>query len=160
MGSTLTVSYSFGDDLFLFHVGDTRAYVFRAGQLQQLTHDHTIGQSLVDAGALESSALKEHKLRHILTRALGHGAHQVQTEVHQLQLVNDDRLLLCSDGLHDMVDDATIARILSQNLSSKDACQALVDKALEVGGRDNVTVLLARYAVPERPKNAPDLTPL
>jgi protein phosphatase len=150
MGTTLTASYSYGDDFFLFHIGDTRAYLFREGRLQQLTRDHTVPQGLVDAGLLSPEALPRHHLRHVLTRSLGQASGDVPIDVHQGKLADGDRLLLCSDGLYDMVDDATISTILARPLTSQETCQALVDQALQAGGKDNVTVLLARYTIPIR----------
>jgi serine/threonine protein phosphatase PrpC len=153
MGTTLTVSFSVGDDLLLFHIGDCRAYLWRQGRLRQLTRDHTMAQSLADAGVISASELPRHKLRHMLTQALGTERGHVHTEVHQLQLADGDRLLLCSDGLYDMVADEDIAAILTRELTSQSACQALVDQALQNGGKDNVTVLLARYGIPPRPED-------
>jgi serine/threonine protein phosphatase PrpC len=152
MGTTLTVSFSVGDDLLLFHIGDCRAYLWREGRLRQLTRDHTMAQSLADAGIIPVSQLPKHRLRHMLTKALGTERGHVHTEVHQLQIADGDRLLLCSDGLYDMVTDEDIAAILSREVSSQRACQALVDQALANGGKDNVTVLLARYGIPPRPE--------
>jgi serine/threonine protein phosphatase PrpC len=157
MGTTLTASYSFGDDLFLFHVGDSRAYLYRQGRLRQLTRDHTMAQALADAGLIEARELPQHRLRHVLTRCLGQQGGPVQTEVHQLQLADRDRLLLCSDGLHGMVEDGKIAAILAKAPSSQEACGALVDAALERGGKDNVTVLVADYRMPPRPGAAAGL---
>jgi serine/threonine protein phosphatase PrpC len=148
MGTTLTVAYSFCKDLFIAHVGDSRAYLFRQGELNQLTCDHTLAQALADRGQIAPEAVAGHRFKHVLTNVLGGHAGPVQTEIQHLRLEQGDRLLLCSDGLTDMVADTQIARVLSQMEGSEKACRALVDLALESGGRDNVTVVLARYAFP------------
>jgi serine/threonine protein phosphatase PrpC len=150
MGSTLTVSYSFGDDLFLFHIGDSRAYIFRDGEMKQLTRDQTMAQSLADAGLISPGALPKHRLRHVLTQVLGNEGSPLHTEVHHLQLKDGDRLLLCSDGLYDMVDHETLTHIMKQELNPQETCRALVEKALEKGGKDNVTVLVGSYGIPVR----------
>ena len=154
MSTTFTGTYSIGADLFLYHVGDSRAYLFRDGRLLQLTRDHTTAQALADAGWIAPEQVATHGLRHVLTRALGGRGGDVEVEVQHSRLADGDRLLLCTDGLTEMVPDARIAEVLGRLPSSQDACRALVDLALEAGGKDNVTVVLARYAFPEPP--APD----
>ena len=148
MGTTMTVSYSIGADLFLCHVGDSRAYLFHHGHLHRLTHDHTLAQALADAGRILPEQVATHRLRHVLTRAIGMRGAQVEPEVQHLHLCDGDRLLLCTDGLSDLVPDEEIADVLRRLDASQDACDALVERALEHGGRDNITVILARYTIP------------
>jgi serine/threonine protein phosphatase PrpC len=148
MGTTLTVAYSFCRDLFVAHVGDSRAYLFRQGELHQLTCDHTLAQALADRGQIPREAVAGHRFKHVLTNVLGGHAGPIQTEIEHMQLEQGDRLLLCSDGLTDMVPDAEIRDVLERIQDSKKACQSLVDLALDGGGRDNVTVVLARYTFP------------
>jgi len=153
MGTTMTIAYSIGADLFLAHVGDTRCYLFHDGKLQQLTRDQTQAQMLVDAGLLRREEMATSRLRSVLTNALGCGDPALEVEMQRLHLGAGDRLLLCSDGLTDMVDDPTIAGVLSNPRGPAAACRALVDLALEHGGHDNVTVIVADYvfdSVPER----------
>jgi PPM family protein phosphatase len=149
MGTTLTVACSLGADLLVAHVGDSRAYVFRAGRLGQLTRDHTWAQQLADTGMIRPDEVATHRLRHVLTNALGGSASPVSADVQFTRLSDGDQVLLCTDGLTDMVDDDAIAAILGQAATAQEACQALVDAALERGGRDNVTAALARYRFPE-----------
>ena len=149
MGTTLTVAYSFCSDLFVAHIGDSRAYLFREGNLHQLTRDHTLAQELADRGQIPPQAVARHKFRHILTNVLGGSAGPLDTEIQHFRLSDSDRLLLCSDGLTDMVDDETIAGVLKKKEDSAGACRALVDAALEAGGKDNVTVIVARYRFSE-----------
>jgi protein phosphatase len=145
MGTTLTVAYSLGLDLFVAHVGDSRAYVFHEGAVRQLTRDHTYMQNLVDAGMLSREEAAGHELRNVLTNVLG-GAHRsVEVEFQRLRLAAGDRLLLCSDGLTGPVKDEEIATILGASPSAEESCRHLVDRALALGAPDNVTVLVARY---------------
>jgi PPM family protein phosphatase len=146
MGTTLTVAYSFCSDLFVAHVGDSRAYLFREGQLRQLTHDQTVAQRLADIGDIPQEAVATHRLRHVLTNALGGHGGPVVTELEQFHLADHDRLLLCSDGLTDMVDDSTIESVLRHIDPPQEAAEKLLELALDAGGKDNITIVLARYA--------------
>lgn len=149
MGTTMTAAYSVGDDLFVANVGDSRAYLFRDGKLQLLTRDQTQAQMLADAGVIEQSEVARHRLRHVLTNALGGSASDVRVDIQRLKLTDGDRLMLCTDGLTDMLDDVAIAEQLREQTTSERACQTLVAAALEAGGKDNVTVVVAGYEIPE-----------
>jgi protein phosphatase len=151
MGTTLTAARSLGRDLFIVHVGDSRAYLLRGGCLHRLTRDHTYAQLLVDAGVLVPGDVADSRHRHVLTNVLGGLCEDVQVDTDHLQLENGDCLMLCSDGLTDMVDDEAIARILGEAARATDACERLVAQALDRGGRDNVTVIVAVYRFPEEP---------
>lgn len=148
MGTTLTASYSFGRDLFIMHVGDSRAYLFRGGRLSCLTRDHTIAQELVEAGEMSPQEASRHRLSHVLTRALSAQGSDVDTEIDHCQLADGDVVLLCSDGLTGMISDDEVRAILARGLPAQQACQALVNAALQAGGRDNVTVVMGRYSLP------------
>ena len=148
MGTTMTMAYSVGADLFLAHIGDSRAYLLRDGQLKQLTRDQTLAQLLVDRGELTPEQAASHRLRHVLTQVLGGQGEQLQVDIQQITLADDDWLLLCSDGLSDMVTDELLGKLIVDSKSADAACQALIDKALEQGGRDNVTAVLAHYRFP------------
>jgi len=149
MGTTLTAVRSLGRDLMITHVGDSRAYLFRAGRLHRLTRDHTYAQHLVQTGRLSPDDVADSRHRHVLTNALGGACVDVHVDTDQIRLDDGDRLLLCSDGLTDLVDDETITRILRETSRSSDACDRLVQQALDSGGRDNVTVIVAAYRLPE-----------
>jgi protein phosphatase len=140
MGTTLSVALSLVDDLIVAHVGDSPVYLFRAGQLTRLTRDHTVAQQLAQFDAASAA-----RFRHVLTRAIGLSESGGGPDVARYRLADGDRLLLCTDGLTDMVDDESIARELGRGTSSDETCQALVAQALERGGRDNVTVIVATY---------------
>jgi len=129
-------------------VGDSRVYLFRRGRLLQLTRDQTYSQLLADLGKIPQHEVSTHHLRHILTDAIGAGAGEVNVKVRHLSLLNEDRLLLCTDGLTEMVDEEEIAGVLMREQRAQEACQSLVDLALEHGGKDNVTVLMANYEIP------------
>jgi protein phosphatase len=145
MGTTLTAAYSLGLELFLAHVGDSRAYLFRDGKVRQLTRDHTHVQKMVEAGILSAQDAATHGLRHVLTNILGGARRSVEVELHRLRLAGGDRLLLCSDGLTGTAQDDEIAAILGQADSAETSCRRLIDLALERGAPDNVTVVVARY---------------
>jgi len=148
MGTTMTAALSLGDDLFVTQVGDSRAYRFRDGTLELLTRDQTYAQLLADEGHISQRDVAHHRLRNVLTSALGGSQKDVRTEIRRWKLADGDRLLLCSDGLTDMIDDASIAEVLRRETRSDQACRLLVERALANGGKDNVTVVLARYSVP------------
>jgi protein phosphatase len=148
MGTTLTAAFSMGVDLFVFHLGDSRAYLYRSGALRQLTKDHTVAQAMADAGYIAPEEVRRHIKRNTLTNYLGGHSGKVKADIRWLRLADDDRLLLCSDGLTEMVDDSAIARTLEEHAAPEEAAEALLDRALLAGGKDNVTVIVARYAVP------------
>ncbi len=145
MGTTMTLGYSIGFDLFLAHAGDSRAYLCRAGSMRQLTRDQTHVQMLVDTGVLTREEAATHRLRNVLTNALGGGTPLTDVEVHRVRLAAGDTVLLCSDGLYDVTKDEEIAAILARTGSAEAACRALVDLALERGAPDNVTAVVSRY---------------
>ncbi len=147
-GTTMTMVFSLGRELVLAHVGDSRAYLLRQGQLRQLTRDHTMVQAMLDQGYLDPKKAATHHLRHVLTQALGAQGQPVQANVDRLTLENNDCLLLCTDGLTELVPDQVIGAILGSGEPAQTVCQRLVDRALEAGGSDNVTVVVARYWLP------------
>jgi serine/threonine protein phosphatase PrpC len=150
MATTMTVACSLGPELLTAHVGDSRAYVFRrGGGLELLTRDQTMAQSLADAGAITQAEVARHPSRHVLTSALATRGAFAQVELRRSRLADGDRLLLCSDGLTEMIDDDAIARVLASSPASAEACRRLVELALEAGGKDNVTVVVGGYRIPD-----------
>lgn len=148
LATTLTALLTDGTRCGLVHLGDSRAYLLRGRQLRRLTHDHSWGRAMVEDGHLteEQAALSPYRRR--LMRwlgaedpALGHG----RPDLGHLELVTGDRVLLCSDGLTDELDDRLVARLLTTGSSPEpaDAVQQLVSAALSAGGRDNVTCVVA-----------------
>lgn len=141
MATTLTAVLAHGDRFLLAHVGDSRAYLLRGGELGQLTTDHTLVQSLVDQGRLERGQVASHPHRSVVLRSVD-GESVPELDLCRLHLARGDRLLLCSDGLSDLVGEEDIADLLA--IPEPDpAAAALVDAALAAGGRDNVTCLVA-----------------
>jgi protein phosphatase len=145
MGTTMTLACSLGATVILGHIGDSRAYLCRGGRLWQLTRDHTLVQSMVEAGQLTPDQAARHPWRHVLTRSLSSGGRDVSGDFQRAGLADRDQLLLCTDGLTDMVDEGAIVAVLQGTASADEACRALVGAALDKGGKDNVTVALARY---------------
>jgi protein phosphatase len=144
MGTTWTCAYLMGTDGLLAHVGDSRAYQFREGSLKQLTRDHTFARELEDCGVSPEDAAP---YQHVLTNAFGDHDVEVRIDVDQFAVQDRDRLLLCSDGLYNMVGESQIASVLAEQLSPAMSCDRLVALALEGGGHDNVTVVLADVIV-------------
>ena len=149
MGTTLTVSISLGRAMIVAHVGDSRAYLFRGNRIHQLTSDDTLAQALVDAGIANLEDAATRALRHVLTAALGSASGKPDPQIQRLELKDGDQILLCTDGLSEMVQDDVIASVLRDSASAEIACQTLTDLALSGGGLDNITMVLARYKFPE-----------
>jgi PPM family protein phosphatase len=145
MGTTVTMAYSFGSRLFLVHVGDSRCYLFRGMQLHRLTHDHTLVEDMVQRGLLKPEEVAHHRLRHVITNVVGGPNPGVHVECHRIELEPDDTLLLCSDGLTEMVPDDRIAAVLQVDHEPRTACERLVAEANELGGKDNISVVMARF---------------
>jgi len=141
MGTTCTLVVV-GDHLAQFaHVGDSRAYLLRDGELSQLTEDHTLVNRMVREGRLSAEEADHHPQRNIVTRALGVDPN-VAVDTPGLQVRNGDRLLLCSDGLTSMVDGSRIRETLSAEEDPQRAADQLVELAIQAGGEDNITVLV------------------
>jgi protein phosphatase len=145
MGTTLTMAYTIGADLFVAHAGDSRAYLLHDGALDQVTSDHTLAQILVKAGGLSPEKAKQDRRRNVVTNVIG-GPHEgVHAEIHRLTVEAGDVLLLCSDGLSDVVDDDAIAAVLDQTPDPAQACDRLIALAMDGGGPDNITSIVARF---------------
>lgn len=142
------------------HLGDSRAYRFHAGMLTQLTHDHTLAAALLERGLIDDATARAYPDRHVLAKGLGMGWN-MKPDLTSTPLTHEDLLLLCSDGLTKMLDDADIVSILSQaRHNPRRACHDLVEQALQRGGEDNVTVIVCAYTTPtEAGSLAIDKTP-
>ena len=144
MGTTIVACMFYDDKISIAHVGDSRAYRLRAGQLEQITLDHSLLQELVDRGFYSTEEAQRSTNRNYVTRALGVEP-TVDVEVHEHAVLPDDVYLLCSDGLPDMVEDDDIHLTISTFNASLDVVgQQLIDLANDHGGRDNVSVMLAQ----------------
>ena len=139
--TTATVALFDGKRLGIGHVGDSRAYLYRDGELSQLTHDHTFVQSLIDEGRITTADARVHPHRNLILKALD-GVHEAEPDLFELEMVAGDRLLLCSDGVSGVLDDGRLADILSTG-SPDYAAVELVRASLEAGSSDNVTCVVA-----------------
>ncbi len=142
MGTTLTALLWSGDEVALCHIGDSRAYLLRDGALRQITHDHTLVQTLVDEGRLTPEAAASHPQRSLVMRALQSSV-PADPDLSMMTARVGDRYLLCSDGLTDVVSDETLRTTLQQLPDLEDAVEQLVDLAIRSGGPDNITCVLA-----------------
>jgi serine/threonine protein phosphatase PrpC len=145
MGTTMTTLAVGDGDVAIAHVGDSRAYRLRDGELERLTHDHSLVDEMVRAGRLTPEEAEVHPQRSIITRALGPEP-QVEVERMTYPARSGDVYLICSDGLTTMVPEDAVASILRGRSSLRQAAEELVKAANEAGGRDNVTVVLFRLA--------------
>jgi protein phosphatase len=145
MGTTLTMAYNLNRELFVVHVGDSRCYILRRGRLQRVTRDHTFVEEMLRHGILNREDAADHRLRHVITNAIGGHAPGVQVEAHRIHLESGDVLLLCSDGLTDELSDQQIAEILAGTREPSECCKLLVDRANEAGGKDNITAIVVRF---------------
>lgn len=148
MGCTLTMACVAGRRLLLAHVGDSRCYLLRQGELKQLTTDHTLAQAMMRLGVLKVPANGSNPWKHIVTNAVGGQEAGVHVEVHELLLQPGDTLLLCSDGLTDMIPDGDLKSILEAEKDPARACDRLIAEANHRGGRDNITAIVSRYEAP------------
>lgn len=143
MGTTLVAAYVSEDGTVLVNVGDSRAYRIADGMAEQLTEDHSYVQDLLRRGKVTPEEARRHPHKNLITRAVGVDSY-VESDVVETTLKAGETLLLCSDGLSGPVEDDEIARIVTQAQSLEDAANALIDKACENGGPDNVTAVLCR----------------
>jgi protein phosphatase len=146
MGTTLTLAYVLWPRMFIVHVGDSRAYLLRGDEIRQLTTDHTMAQKLLEEGALEERYVSRSPLSHVLWNSLGSKSSGVVPEASTIELSLNDTVVLCSDGLTREVPDDDILRIVRASEGPACACEALVAEANARGGRDNITVVVAREA--------------
>ena len=150
MGTTLTAVYVDESELAIAHVGDSRAYVLRDSELARLTHDHSLVEELMRRGKLTPEQAAEHPQRSIITRALGIEP-EVEVDTWTYPARAGDVVLLCSDGLTAMIDEAQIADVLRAETDLERASERLIHEANDAGGRDNITVVLFRMEDTDAP---------
>ena len=146
MGTTLTLAYHYGAELLVIHVGDSRAYLFRDETLRQLTEDHTVVAEMLRRGELDTGEARRHRLRHVITNVVGGREAGVHADAHSLDLRDGDVLLLCSDGLTEMLSHDDITQVLRGEPHLEAACTRLISLANERGGQDNITAIVARFS--------------
>ncbi len=143
MGTTLVLFYKKDDTAYVANVGDSRCYLIRHGKIEQITKDHSVVQELFDNGKIKRTEMKTHPNKNIITRAIGTNF-SVKCDVFEFPLKSGDGIILCSDGLSNMVDDDEILNVYL-NAPDTDACvKELIDKANKAGGTDNITVIAAK----------------
>ena len=148
MATTASSLLTGPDGACVAHVGDSRVYVLRGGHLQQITNDHSWVEEQVRAGTMTATAARQHPWRNVVTRALS-GGEDPEVDVTQVQPVQSERYLLCSDGLFSVVPDDQIAALLgTPGVSLEDVCQKLIDAANAAGGPDNITALVLEVNAP------------
>jgi PPM family protein phosphatase len=140
-GTTFTAAYFVGTFAVVVQIGDSPSFLWRDGTMKRITTDHTIEQEFIASGVAPEIA---GKFSHMLTRCLGYETHNARPDIHFIRLQPGDQLLQCTDGLTDMVSDAQIAQCLDESAGAQKACDSLVKMALDGGGKDNVTAVLAR----------------
>lgn len=155
MGTTVTMAYVVWPRLYVVHAGDSRCYLLRSGQMQQLTTDHTLAQKLLDDQAITPEQAATSKWRHVLWNCVGGSKQHVETEVTKTILEPEDTILLCSDGLSGMLSDEEIRDVVCQAKSSRQAIDRLITRANDAGGADNISVIVARYG--QATNRAPDV---
>lgn len=142
MGTTLTAAMLEGERLLIAQVGDSRAYLLHKGHLQQITRDHSLMADLIEAGQITPEEARVHPNRSVITRAIGSDIH-MRPDIYELNVDAGDRILLCSDGLGSMISNNAIESIMRRQSDAQHCADELVTAALENGGADNVTVVVA-----------------
>lgn len=145
MGTTFTMAYIVWPKLVFIHAGDTRCYVYRAGQLSLLTLDHTVANEMIKNGQLNLNDNERSPWSNVLVNALGAGADGVQGDLATFLLEPGDMVLMCSDGLNKHVSDTTIEKVLAMGGKVQSMCESLVQLAKQGGGTDNITVVAAKW---------------
>lgn len=141
MGTTIVVALRSDSELCIAHVGDSRAYLIRDDLIKQLTEDHSFVAELVRLGRITPEEARRHHLRHVITRCLGTEP-QVDVDIQEIRLLSGDYVVLCTDGLSDLVSDGVIKDVVLDAGEPTKACRRLVHLANELGGTDNITVIV------------------
>ncbi len=141
MGTTIVAATCQGDKLYTANVGDSRLYVINQEQIVQITRDHSLVEEMVRLGEMDKEDAKEHPDKNIITRAIGVGA-EVAVDFFETNVTEQDTILMCTDGLTNMIDDADIKRIILGQRDIVEKAERLVETANQNGGRDNITVVL------------------
>ncbi len=143
MGCTAEILTVSGEDIIIGHVGDSRTYRLRGGELRQLTVDHSLVQEQINKGIISEAEARTHAMRHVILRAVG-TKETVELDILKGRGIAGDIFLLCSDGLTDMVDDAQIMKCMGHRDSLEAIADRLIECAKAAGGKDNITVVLAQ----------------
>lgn len=147
MGTTTVAAIFHAGQVYVANVGDSRAYLFHANHMQQITTDHSLVSEQLQAGFISRGEAKGHKLKNIITRSVGY-QEEVEIDIKKFDLHMGDKILLCTDGLSNMLDDDEICKIVVDN-PIKIACKKLIERGNEKGGEDNITALLMEVIDPK-----------
>jgi serine/threonine protein phosphatase PrpC len=142
-GTTLTSALIVGHSAYMAHVGDSRAYHLDKGELHQITQDHSLVNRLVQLGQISSQEAQSHPQRNFLYRAVGQGP-ELEVDTYLLRLTRGSYLVLCSDGLWNQVTEQEMVEMIEGSSSSQEACDRLTERAIDRGGEDNITILVAK----------------
>lgn len=145
MGTTMTVLWESEQKLVLGHIGDSRAYRLRCGEIEQVSQDHSVVAEMVAQGVITEEQAMNHPYRNVITQAVG-TSETLNPDIKTLDKRKGDKYILCSDGLYEYVSKKEMCELLMR-YSPDDAAQIMIEKALENGGKDNVTVLIAEVAL-------------
>lgn len=140
MATTAVIVYAAYGKAFITNVGDSRVYLYRSGQLVQLTEDHTYVNTLVKAGILSREEAEADKRKNVITKALG-AEPTVEPDFFQVEIMKDDIFLICTDGLYDEVDAPEMIQVLNEEETMSDICSELINRANKNGGHDNITII-------------------
>ena len=143
MATTLVLAYVRGEEGYIANIGDSRAYLYRNGDLKRITIDHTYVNELISKGLITEDEAEHHKQKNVITKALG-AEKYVAPDFYKISLAKDDILMLCSDGLYGEVNDEKIIEVFDKGISMNNACSELVERAIEAGGRDNITIVCVK----------------
>jgi protein phosphatase len=144
MGSTVVIALVEDNRVYIASVGDSRVYLITDDELYQVTRDHSYVQALVDAGAISQDEAREHPYKNIITRSIG-SDFEVEADFFEVHVSAGDGLLLCTDGLTNMITDDEILQIVRESSTPQEACETLVHAANDAGGRDNITAVIVHW---------------
>lgn len=144
MGTTMVAAVTSRDMLMVANVGDSRCYIVRGNRIKQLTKDNSFVQELIESGAITKEEALTHPKKNVITRAIGTDC-DIKIDTYEFELKERDILLLCSDGLTNMITDEEILKVISTDASLKQKSNDLIDKALEKGGIDNISLICIKY---------------
>jgi serine/threonine protein phosphatase PrpC len=150
MGTTMTMAYVIWPRAFIVHVGDSRCYISRGGQLEQITRDHTMGALLAQSNQLSREESRQAPMRHVLWNVLGGRSDELSVDTYKLALEPGDTLLLATDGLYEMIPDEQLQNVIASEPNAESACRTLIRLANANGGKDNITAVVARFLSPQR----------
>ena len=140
MGTTLVVCTIIGESMYVANVGDSRLYLYD-GRLSQITRDHSLVEEMVSLGRLDRSEARKHEKKNVITRAVG-GSKEIMADFFEAELTAGNRIIMCSDGLSNMVEDDEIEQVLAGNASTEDKTKKLLDRENENGGKDNIAIII------------------